>query len=698
MSNEAIVGIDLGTTNSAVASVDGFGRPEVLPGSDGKKITPSVVQIREDGNMLVGEAAKLEMPLELENTAHFFKRDMGTSIVYEYRGRSYTPKDLSAAVLRQLKVDAETALNQEVSRAVITVPAYFHDGPRVATRMAAEDAGLEVIQIINEPTAAAIAYGLRHVDHEETVLVYDLGGGTFDITLVKISPDAIEVIGTDGNHTLGGKDWDDRLLEFLCSKFQQRHDINPLDDPFTFQELLIRAEQAKKSLSERLTAVVPINCRGKMDRIEISRAEFEGLTSDLLAQTEMLITKVLEETRYDYSQVNSVLMVGGSTRMPACQELVRRLTGKAPNTSVNPDECVALGAAIQATQYEVGAKGFVYRPAQTRTTSGKGLMIRPVQDVMSHSMGMVAVSADGNRYLNSILIAKNQNIPSSELRPYRVQTRKGVKNTTSVYVTQGENDDLANCSFVGKYIIDDIPHDNASVVNICFEYDRSGVVTVSATERKSAQKLPVRKEPVPDDMSWIYKSPKEMAKVTHKTVYLTIDISGSMSGSPLEEAKKAVRKFVNSSDLTHTSVGLIAFNDSASVVVKATQDGNQLSRGADSLSIAGGTYEPLTFVHGKLKDEKNPRYCVVLTDGQWGGQDKAIKTAKEMHLEGIEIIAVGFGSANVDFLRRIATSEESGFLISSSDIGSAFENIAQELVESSGEHLKLGGLRFSLRR
>jgi len=697
MSTEVLIGIDLGTTNSAVAYVDSFGRPQVLSNAVGKKITPSVVQIREDGSLLVGEAAKLEMALELENTAHFFKRDMGTSIVYEYRGRNYTPGDLSAAVLRQLKSDAENALNCEIRRAVITVPAYFHDGPRVATRQAAEDAGLEVIQIINEPTAAAIAYGLRQIDHEETVLVYDLGGGTFDITLVKISPDTIEVIGTDGNHTLGGKDWDDRLLDFLCSQFHQRRDINPLDDPFTFQELLIRAEQAKKTLSERLSTVVPINCQGQMDRIEVTRAQFENLTVDLLAQTEMLITKVLDETRYDYSRVNSVLMVGGSTRMPACQELVRRLTGKAANISINPDECVALGAAIQATQYEAGAQGLQYRPTREATNSG-GVMFRRVQDVMSHSMGMVAVSADGDRYLNSILISKNQNIPSSEVRPYKVKTRKGGKSTTSVYVTQGENDDLGNCSFVGKYIIDEIPHDDASVINICFEYDRSGVVTVSAKDRKSNQNLPVRKEAVPDDMSWIHKSPKEVARIAHKTVYLTIDISASMSGSPLAEAKKAVRKFVSSSDLTHTSVGLIAFNDSAYVVAEATQDAKKLSRGADSLSITGGTHEPLTFVQGQFKGHQNPRYCVVLTDGQWGGQDQAIRTAKAMQEEGIEIIAIGFGSADVEFLRLIATSDESAFLISSSEIGSAFENIAQELVESSDNNLKLGGLSFFLRR
>ncbi len=686
-----VVGIDLGTTNSAIAHINELGRAEVLPNGEGKKITPSVVQIRADGSTLVGEAAKLEMALEKENTAHFFKRDMGAPTVYEYHGRSYTPVDLSAELLKQLKSDAEAALGSEVRRAVITVPAYFHDGPRVATREAGEKAGLEVVQIINEPTAAALAYGLKQGGREEVVMVYDLGGGTFDITLVRISPDSIEVIGTDGNHALGGKEWDDRLLEYLCEEFERRQGINPLDDPYAFQELLIRAEEAKKALSARSSTVVPINCQGRADRIEVTRERFENLTGDLLSQTEMLMHKMLEETDYDYSRVGSVLMVGGSTRMPACQELIRRVTGKAPNTSVNPDECVALGAALQGADYDGVQRGMLYRKGGVGAPAAGGMIYRSVQDVMSHSMGMVAVSADGNRYINSILIPKNRHIPCREVRPYKVRTRDGANNSTSVYVTQGEGEDLGNCSFVGKYVIGGIAHDKRdAVLDIAYEYDRSGVVSVSAREKKSGRELQVTKEPVPEDMSWIYKSPKEMARVAHKTVYLTIDISGSMSGGPLQEAKRAIQKFINSSDLAHTSIGLVAFNDSARVVVEATQDGRKLSSGAESLSEAGGTSEPLTFVFGELQKREGPRYCVVLTDGQWSGQERAVETSKKMKESGIEVIAIGFGSADEGFLRRIATSDQSAMLVGSGDLTSTFENIAQVLVEGGGDSFASG--------
>lgn len=699
MSALKVVGIDLGTTNSSIAHINEFGRPEVIPNSDGKKITPSVVQLRADGSALVGEAAKLEMALEKENTAHFFKRDMGTPAVYEYHERNYTPVDLSAEVLKQLRRDAETALGAQVRRAVITVPAYFHDGPRIATRQAAERAGLEVVQIINEPTAAALAYGLKRSEGEEVLMVYDLGGGTFDITLVRIAPDSIEVLGTDGNHTLGGKDWDDRLLEYICAEFERRQGVNPLDDPYTFQELLIRAEEAKKTLSSRAGAVVPVNCQGRMDRIEVTRQQFESLTGDLLSQTEMLMNKVLEEASYDYSRIGSVLMVGGSTRMPACLELVRRLTGKTPNTSVNPDECVALGAAVQGAQYESGAAGLVYQPA--RRDTGSGMILRSVQDVMSHSMGMIAVSADGERYVNSILIPKNRHIPCKEVRPYKVRTRAGVNNNTSVYVTQGEGEDVGNCSFVGKYVIGDIEHDKKdALLNISYEYDRSGVVSVSATDKKSGRALAVRKEPVPDDMTWIYKSPKETAQVAPKTVYLAVDLSGSMSGKPLEEAKKAVHAFVHSSDLAHTSVGLISFSDRVRLDQSATQDGRKLARAVDSWAINGGGLgygngaQPFDTALNELKDRRGARYFVVLTDGVWSDQSFAEARAKACQQAQIEIIAIGFGGADEGFLRRIATSDQTALHVGGGDLTSAFENIAQVLVESGGEPLGLGGFGF----
>lgn len=693
MNADLVVGIDLGTTNSAIAYINEWGRPEVIPSPEGHHTTPSVVQFRADGQVIVGEAAKQEIALEKENTAHFFKRDMGTTAVYEYHGRLYTPAHLSAEVLKKLKADAEQHLGRPVERAVITVPAYFHDGPRIATSEAGRLAGLEVVQMINEPTAAAFAYGLKQTQQDEIVLVYDLGGGTFDVTLVRIAPDAIEVIGTDGNHNLGGKDWDDRLLQYLCAEFEQRHGIDPLADTYTFQELLLRAEDAKKSLSARASAIVPINCQGKMDRIEVTRERFDELTSDLLAQTEILMNKVLEETRYDYSRITGVLMVGGSTRMPACLELVRRATGKTPNTSINPDECVALGAAIQASEYSGKRKA---------TGSGLALLKRDrVSDVMSHSLGMIAENKGRDRYINSVLIAKNNAIPSREMRPYKVRTRDGSDNKTSVFVTQGEGEDPANCSFVGKYEIRGIAHHpkGEAVLDISYEYDRSGVVTVSATERQSGRTLAVEKQPLPEDMSWVFGKPKEQVVARHKTIYLAVDLSGSMSGKPLEDAKKAMRSFVTNSDLAHTSIGLISFSDSVSVDRQATQDGKKLRDAIDAWEIGATGYgndtHPFNDVLRLLKDGADLKFCVVLADGVWSCQPQAIEIARQCHQKGIQIIAIGFGSADQAFLSSIANSEQGALFVSQSDLTATFENIAQVLVESESEP---GGFGLRLRR
>lgn len=691
MNENLVIGIDLGTTNSATAYINQWGRPEVIPNHEGRTITPSVVQFRADGSAVVGEAAKQEISLEKENTAHFFKRDMGTAAVYEYQGRRYTPTEVSAEVLRKLKHDAEAHLEAKINRAVITVPAYFHDAPRIATKEAGEMAGLEVLQMINEPTAAAFAYGMKQTREEEVVLVYDLGGGTFDITLVRFAPDAIEVIGTDGNHHLGGKDWDDRLLQYLCEEFDRRNGIDLLSDPYSFQELLLRAEDAKKALSTRASTVVPINCLGKMDRIEITRERFEDLTRDLITQTEMLMSKVLEETRFDYSQINGVLMVGGSTRMPSCLELVKRVTGKTPNTGANPDECVAIGAAIQASEFGQGSQ---------KSASGLGLLKRTrVNDVMSHSMGMIAVSSDGNRYINSILIPKNRVIPCRETRPYTTRTRNSRENKISVFVTQGEGEDPTNCSFVGKYVISGITHKQKAktVLDICYEYDKSGVVSVTACEKDSRLPLIVEKHPLPDDLSWLLGSPKDSIAVEHKTIYLAVDLSGSMSGQPLLEAQKAMHSFIDNSDLSHTSIGLISFSDRVSVDQTATQNGKNLHGSIDGWSIGvtgyGNADHPFSEALRLLGSSNEQRFCVVLTDGVWGCQPEAIHAAQQCHKQNIQVIAIGFGSADEDFLNKIANSEQSAMFIASADLKSTFENIAQILVESECGLKDLGILR-----
>jgi molecular chaperone DnaK len=674
---EQIFGIDLGTTNSAIAVIDSNGQPEVLPNAEERRTTPSVIQFCADGSILVGELAKRQLLIDKENVAHFFKRDMGTPATYQYRGRTWTPTELSAEVLKKLKSDVSARLGREVRTAVITVPAYFQDGPRIATRRAGEMAGLDVVQIINEPTAAALAYGFRQTGREERILVYDWGGGTFDITLVQITPDGLQVIGTDGNHNLGGKDLDDRIVQYVCDEFRRRHGIDPLDEPYAFQEILIRSELAKQSLSTAKTAVVSVNCQGKAERIEITRDAFERMTCDLVSQTEMLMNKVLEETGYDYSKIASVLMVGGSTRLPACKELVRRLTGREPNTSVNPDECVAVGAAIQASLYR-------RQPAR----AGSWRLPARIEDVMSHSMGMIAISADGDRYINSVLIPRNKTIPCREVRPYQVRPNHGPSASVSVYVTQGEGEDHANCSFVGKYVIKDIPTPakGQAVIDIAYEYDRSGVVSVSSVARDTNRPLPVEKVADLGDMSWLYGSPRDVERVQHKTILAAVDLSGSMSGKPLRDAQEALHGFFAKSDLANTSIGLMSFADKVNVDQGLTQDARLLQRAVDAWSIGlvvggGNATDPFEEALLLLRDCVGPRYFVVLTDGVWDHCEAAEQRAKKCHEAGIEVIAIGFGGADRAFLKRIATSEESALFVSSVDLVSTFGEIAQVLVE-----------------
>jgi len=677
--SDLAIGIDLGTTNSAVAWMTGEGRAEILRNAEGSPVTPSVVQVQEDGGTLVGQQAKHETVMAKESTAAFFKRDMGSQMVYEYRGHRFTPVELSAAVLQKLKRDAEVALGRPIRKAVITVPAYFHDGPRVATQQAAQLAGLEVQQMINEPTAAALAYGLRPQARPQKVLVYDLGGGTFDISLAQLSPDGIDVLGTDGNHELGGKDWDDRIVQYVAEEFHRGQGLDPLDEPYTFQELLIRAEEAKKALSARERFKLTLNCSGRRHSVEISRQCFEDLTRDLLAQTEQLMDAVLGRAGCTYADLAGVLFVGGSSRMPMCANLVQRLAGREPMRSVNPDECVALGAAIQAAML-----------------SGRQSGLRRVQDVTSHSLGMLAVSADGERYQNSILLSRNQPIPSRHVRPYQARTRPGNENSVTIYVTQGESEDPANCSFVGKYVVSGLIHKGKgqTVLDIAYHYDRSCVVEVSALQRGNSGPLRVERQPLPDDMGWIHLSPKQARGP--RTVYLAVDLSGSMSGRPLEDAQKAMRGFLGETDLSSTRVGLLAFADGFQTVLQACGDANRLSKAVSALSsvdVGGGNSAHPFDNSRQLLSLPGERTLVVLTDGVWSCQPQAIASARNCHQDGIQVVALGFGSADEDFLRKIASPGAASKLESSAELTAAFGQIAQVLLEDQQGPWRLGARR-----
>ena len=685
------IGIDLGTTNSVIAHINAAGRAEVILNAEGKPITPSVVYFGENPP-LVGDSAKEKQAEGDDRVASFFKRSMGDpTFVINHAGRDWTPTDLSALVLGKLKTDAETALGVPIRQAVITVPAYFNDAQRKATLAAGEQSGLEVLCIINEPTAASLAYRVHETGKTETVLVYDLGGGTFDVSLVRLAPDELTVLATDGDHALGGKDWDDRIANFLADCFAQEHGVNPLTDNLSSNEILILAERTKKTLKDRQSTKATIHHDGRSGTYELTRVRFEELTRDLMERTQRLCELVLQAKALTWSELTGVLLVGGSTRMPMVQDYVSRMSGKKPMTGVNVDEVVALGAAVMA------AKTISERSGTKTFALGAS---RRTSDVMSHSLGMVAISADNRRYVNSIILPKNRPIPDEAVRPYQLRTSEGGTNELEVYMTQGESDVPRECSLLGKYRFQGITPttDHVAVLDITYRYDRNGVVQIEAKERSTGKALPLTVEELPADMSWLDRAPARSGARQHLTAYLAFDLSGSMRGAPLGEAQEAAREFLRQSDLNTSTIGLISFADRVLTDQAACQNAKSLEHAIQSMHIGqvggGNSASPFTHAHQLLRDVNGARFLIVLTDGVWSDQPNAIREAKACHEAGIEIIAIGFGGADNAFLRAIATTEKGSYFAKTGELVSTFGTIAQELMESGGDTAKKGSLRF----
>jgi molecular chaperone DnaK len=688
---ETTIGIDLGTTFSAVAHVDASGRAVILKNAQGEPLTPSVIWFGDDAEPLVGAEAKRMQEMGDDDVASFFKRDMGDpNFFLDFKGKKYTASDLSAIVLRRLKADAEATLGKPVRKAVVTVPAYFNNQQREATIEAGRAAGLEILRIINEPTAAAIAFGLNQTQRNgQKILVYDLGGGTFDVTVIRQDADGIEVIGTDGDHNLGGKNWDDRLIAHIARQFEDEFSVNPLADTVSFNDLLVRAENAKKQLSARDSTTVTIAHAGNKGRYEITAATFEDITRDLMQRTQMLTEHLLSDIRLNWRDLDGVLLVGGSTRMPMVSRWIAQMSGKAPLRGVNVDEAVALGAAIQAN---LDANG--NSPAATQFFLGGAAP--KIRDVMAHSLGMVAENADRSRYINSILIPKNKPVPSEQTKPYVLRTRPGDRNSMEVYMLQGESERPLDCNVIGKYIFSGIEHQpgGQDVVDVTYAYDANGVISVHAQQRSNGKALPLHIEPVPDDLSWLDLPPKTEELVpAHLSVVLAVDLSGSMAGEPLEKAQQAAKGFVHKLDLSSTSIGLLVFAESARVTQDLSQNAKQLEKGIGSWDTGivgyGTSAQPFTEAFRLLADRDDPRFIVVLTDGMWSGQDHAIREAERCKEAGIEIIAIGFGTADRHFLQQIATSDENALLTDLGNLTASFSKIAQVLTESGG--LALGG-------
>ncbi len=463
-----IIGIDLGTTNSCMAVMEG-GNPVVIPNAEGGRTTPSVVAFTKDGQRLVGEPAKRQAVMNPERTIRSIKRKMGTRETVKIDGKEYTPEEISAMILQKLKMDAEAYLGEEVKQAVITVPAYFNDNQRQATKDAGKIAGLEVLRIINEPTASSLAYGLDKAEGEK-ILVYDLGGGTFDVSILEVGDGVFEVLSTSGNTHLGGDDWDRRLMDHILSEFKKKEGIDLSSDLTALQRIRDAAEKAKIELSSlpQTTISLPYitaTAEGpKHIEMTVTRAQFEEMTRDLLEKTVGPIERALSDAKLGPDDIDRIILVGGSTRMPMVTNLIKKKFGKEPYKNINPDECVAIGAAIQA-----------------------GVLGGEVTDIVLLDVTSLSLGVETLGGVFDVIIPRNTTIPTRKTKIYT--TAADNQTTVEIHVLQGERPMAADNISLGRFHLVGIPPAPRGVpqIEVTFDIDANGIVHVSARDKATGK-------------------------------------------------------------------------------------------------------------------------------------------------------------------------------------------------------------------
>ncbi|MBQ4044884.1 MAG: molecular chaperone DnaK [Lachnospiraceae bacterium] len=531
-----IIGIDLGTTNSCVAVMEG-GKPVVIANAEGVRTTPSVVAFAKNGERLVGELAKRQAVTNAERTISSIKRRMGSDYRVDIEGKKYSPQEISAMILQKLKADAEAYLGEPVTEAVITVPAYFNDAQRQATKDAGKIAGLDVKRIINEPTAAALAYGLDN-ESEQKIMVYDLGGGTFDVSIIEIGDGVIEVLSTNGDTFLGGDDFDNKLTDYMLSEFKRMEGVDLSTDKMAMQRLKEAAEKAKKELSSATTTninlpFITVTSEGpKHLDMTISRAKFNELTNDLIERTAIPVKNALRDAGLNASDISKVLLVGGSTRIPAVQDKVKALTGKEPNKSLNPDECVAIGASIQGGKLAGDA--------------GAG-------DILLLDVTPLTLSIETMGGIATHLIERNTTIPTKHSQIF--STAADNQTAVDINVLQGERQFARDNKSLGRFVLDGIPPARRGVpqIEVTFDIDANGIINVSA---------------------------KDLG--TNKEQHITITSSSNMSDAEIEKAVKEAAEFEAQDKKRKEAVD--ARNDADSAVFQTEQAmkdaGDQLDAGS----------------------------------------------------------------------------------------------------------------------
>ncbi len=476
-----IIGIDLGTTFSVAAYIDSSGNPHVVNSREGGNTTPSVV-LFEDGEVIIGKQAKDNAELSPENVVQFVKRFMGNkeySFLAE-NGKEYSAEEISSMILRRIKEDSETCIGEPITEAVITVPAYFTDAQRKSTIDAGKIAGLNVLSLLNEPTAAALAYGFSNLGKQQRIMVYDIGGGTFDVSIIEIRPDkTIEVLASHGNRNLGGMDFDNKLISYARKCFEDKTGIDLEDDDEAMQILRARCEQAKVALSGSDKAIVTISSHGKKEKIEITRELFEEFITPLIEETEVDIDIALEDSRLTPADIDKVLLVGGSSRIPLIREFVKKKLNIVPSAELNPDEVVAIGAAFFATTLKTV-------PSENGEQKGSAPAEKQkiVKDVNSHGLGVIALT-ENQEEKNFVIVKRNQPIPTIGYQEFCTV----VDNQESVYlrITEGDDNDVEYVTVIGEALINLPSHPAGSPITIELSYDENGIITGRVFDQTTMQ-------------------------------------------------------------------------------------------------------------------------------------------------------------------------------------------------------------------